>query len=137
MSTTCELYYTLWEAALKVAETALTTIVSPSYEPPGRDSTTLPKRCDVTPEVLLRKLSYLRQLLADLAPYENVTLERGAADHYKLERIFELLVVATTDVIVHLYERVDYAILHDGIRPALHDFSQVVALFEGQIGDES
>lgn len=136
----------------------------------------------MAPDVLLRKLSYLRQLLADLAPYENATLDQVLTDHYKLERIFELLVVATTDilnhklaerglipdsyrdsyklaarqgllpadlaerlqdaasmrnVIVHLYERVDYAILHDSIAPALRDFREVVALFEGQVEDES
>ena len=136
----------------------------------------------MTPEVLLRKLSYLRQLLADLAPYERASLAQILADHYKLERIFELLVVATTDivnhklaerglipvsyrdsykvaaeqnllpselaerlqdaasmrnVIVHLYERVDYTILRDSIGPALRDFSQVVALFEAQLDADS
>jgi uncharacterized protein YutE (UPF0331/DUF86 family) len=136
----------------------------------------------MAPDVLLRKLSYLRQLLADLAPYENAGLDQVLADHYKLERIFELLVVATTDilnhqlaerglipdsyrdsyklaaghgllppdlaerlqdaasmrnVIVHLYERVDYAILRASIGPALRDFSEVVALFAAQLEDES
>jgi uncharacterized protein YutE (UPF0331/DUF86 family) len=136
----------------------------------------------MAPEVLLRKLSYLRQLLADLAPYEKASLEQILADHYKLERIFELLVVATTDilnhklaedglvpdsyrdsyklaaeqdllpselairlqdaasmrnVIVHLYEQVDYTILRDSIGPALRDFSQVVALFDAQLDGES
>ena len=76
------------------------------------------------------------------------------ADHYKLERIFELLVVVTTDilnhhlaerlqdaagmrnVIVHLYERVNYAILRDSIKPAPRDFSRAVALFKSQIEDK-
>jgi uncharacterized protein YutE (UPF0331/DUF86 family) len=136
----------------------------------------------MAPNVLLRKLTYLRQLLADLAPYENATLDQVLADHYKLERIFELLVVTATDIlnhklsghdltpdtyrdsyklaakqgllpldlaerlqdaasmrnlIVHLYERVDHAILRDSIAPALRDFSQFVALFEGQTDDEN
>ncbi len=56
----------------------------------------------MAPDVLLRKLSYLRQLLADLAPYENATLDEVLADHYKLERILEMLVVATTDILNHL-----------------------------------
>jgi uncharacterized protein YutE (UPF0331/DUF86 family) len=135
----------------------------------------------MAPNVLLRKLTYLRQLLADLAPYENTTLDQVLADHYKLERIFELLVVTATDIlnhklaerdltpdtyrdsyklaaeqgllpldlterlqdaasmrnlIVHLYERVDHTILRDSIAPALRDFSQFVALFEGQTDDE-
>ena len=142
----------------------------------------------MAPNVLLRKLTYLRQLLADLAPYENTTLDQVLADHYKLERIFELLVVTATDILnhklaerdltpdtyrdsyklaaeqgllpldlaerlqdaasmrnllvhfyerVHLSERVDYTILRDSIAPALRDFSQFVALFEGQTNDEN
>ncbi len=33
----------------------------------------------MAPEVLLRKLSYLRRLLADLAPYENASLNQVVA----------------------------------------------------------
>ena len=136
----------------------------------------------MAPDVLLRKLTYLRQLLADLTLYQNATLAQVLADHYKLERIFESLVVAAADIlnhklaergltpgtyreayklaaeqgllpldlaerlqdaasmrnlIVHLYERVDYTILRDSIAPALRDFSQFVALFEGQANDEN
>jgi uncharacterized protein YutE (UPF0331/DUF86 family) len=135
----------------------------------------------VAPDVLLRKLAYLRQLLADLALYENADLDQVLADHYKLERIFELLVVTATDIlnhklaeraltpdsyrdayklaaergllpvdlakrlqdaasmrnlIVHLYERIDYTILRDSIAPALRDFRQFVALFEEQTDGE-
>jgi uncharacterized protein YutE (UPF0331/DUF86 family) len=129
----------------------------------------------VTPEVLLRKLDYLRQLLADLAPYEGATLAEVRAEHYKLERLFELLVMTASDilfhqlaeqgmtpdsyrgafelaatedllppdlasrlqeaagmrnVIVHLYQEIDYTVLCDSISPALRDFGQFVALFE-------
>jgi uncharacterized protein YutE (UPF0331/DUF86 family) len=136
----------------------------------------------VAPEVLLRKLTYLRKLLADLAPYEHTTLEKVRAEHYKLERIFELLVVAATDIlnhklaeqgltantyreayqlaaqqgllpddlairlqdaasmrnlIVHLYEEIDYTILRNSIGPALRDFKEFVSLFEAQADDES
>jgi uncharacterized protein YutE (UPF0331/DUF86 family) len=132
----------------------------------------------VAPEILLRKLAYLRQLLADLNPYENASLEEVITHHYKLERIFELLVVTATDIvnhqlaernfiansyrdtyqlaadqallpidlaerlkdaasmrnlIVHLYERIDYQILRDSIAPALRDFGQFIALMEKQI----
>jgi uncharacterized protein YutE (UPF0331/DUF86 family) len=134
----------------------------------------------LTPEVLLRKLAYLRQLLTDLAPFEGVTLKEVEVEHYKLERLFELLVMATTDilfhelaelgltpdsyrnafklaaaqgllpadlagrlqqaagmrnVIVHLYQEIDYAILRDSISPALRDFRQFVALFEARLDD--
>ena len=39
--------------------------------------------------------------LSDLAPYQEATLKHVLADHYKLERMFELLVVVTTDVLNH------------------------------------
>ena len=135
----------------------------------------------MAPEVLLRKLTYLRQLLADLSPYENASLAKVRAEHYKLERIFEMLVVVTTDIvnhqlaergiiantfretfqlaaqenlipddlseklqdaasmrnlIVHLYERIDYSILRDSISPTLQDFQQVTTLLEQQLSDD-
>jgi len=131
----------------------------------------------MAPDVLLRKLLYLRQLLTDLAPYANATLADVEAEHYKLERLFELLVATATDilfhklaamgvspdsyreafhlagahgllpvnlaermqkaagmrnVLVHLYEEIDYQILHDSIQPALQDFSQ----FAGILGQD-
>ena len=125
-------------------------------------------------DVLIRKLNYLRQLLADLAPYEGATLAQVESEHYKLERLFELLVITATDllqhllaeqqlvpdsyratftmaaeqglipndlaerlqqaagmrnIIVHLYEEIDYAILRDSIALALQDFTQFVTIF--------
>jgi uncharacterized protein YutE (UPF0331/DUF86 family) len=135
----------------------------------------------VAPEVFLRKLTYLRQLLADLAPFEGVTLAEVQAEHYKLERIFELLVMAASDILhhllaeqgitaasyrdtfrlaaeqgliptdlatrlqdaasmrnilVHLYEQINYTILRDSISPALRDFEQFVVLFEIGLDDK-
>jgi hypothetical protein len=55
----------------------------------------------VTPEVLLRKLTYLRQLLADLALFEGATVDEVQADHYTVERLFELLVVTASDILFH------------------------------------
>ncbi len=146
--------------------------------PPGNACISLLKGFDMAPDVLLRKLTYLRQVLGDLAPYQNASLDEVILDHYKIERIFELLVVAATDIlnhllgerdlvadtyrdtyklaadqdllpadlaerlqnaasmrnlIVHLYERIDYKILRNSIEPALRDFEQFVALFEAQI----
>ena len=40
------------------------------------------------------------------------------------------------NVIVHLYEQINYTILRDSIAPALEDFRQFVALFEAELGDE-
>ncbi len=56
----------------------------------------------MAPDVLLRKLSYLQQLLFDLTPYENASLNEVLAEHYKLERIFELLVVTAADILNHM-----------------------------------
>ena len=135
----------------------------------------------MAPEVFLRKLTYLRQILADLAPFQGAILAQVEAEHYKLERIFELLVMAASDilhhllaergltpstyrdtfklaaeqglipadlaarlqdaasmrnVIVHLYEQINYTILRDSISPALRDFGQFVALFETELDNE-
>ncbi|MFQ5421784.1 MAG: DUF86 domain-containing protein, partial [Anaerolineae bacterium] len=118
-------------------------------------------------DVLLRKLAYLRQLLNDLAPYQTVSLTEVISEHYKIERLLELLVATATDILfhlltekdkspdsyrdafklasdedilspilsqqlqqaagmrnilVHLYEDIDYAILRDSIAPAWRDF---------------
>lgn len=128
----------------------------------------------MAPDVLLRKLMYMRQLLKDLAPYKDATLEVVEAEHYKLERLLELLVMSATDILnhllgergktavsykdtfrlatqegllpqelserlqdaagmrnilVHLYEEIDYEILHQSIPGALEDFAQFVAIF--------
>jgi uncharacterized protein YutE (UPF0331/DUF86 family) len=134
----------------------------------------------VTPEVLLRKLTYLRQLLSDLASFEDATLAEVEAEHYKVERLFELLVMTASDilfhelaeesltpnsyrdafklaserrllppdladrlqeaagmrnVIVHLYQEIDYRILHASIALALRDFGQFVAVLEARLDD--
>ncbi len=128
----------------------------------------------MAPDVLLRKLTYLRQLLNDLSPYKEASLVEVEAEHYKLERLLELLVMAASDilhhllaergktavsyksafqlaakegmiphdlserlqdaasmrnVLVHLYEEIDYEILHQSIPSALEDFAQFVAIF--------
>ena len=56
----------------------------------------------MAPDVQLRKLLYIQQLLADLEPYREATLAEVKADHYQVERILELLVVAATDLLNHL-----------------------------------
>jgi len=134
----------------------------------------------VSREVLLRKLTYLRQLLVDLAPYRTASLSQATAEHYKLERLLELLVTTATDllfhllteqgkspdsyrsafkmaadegilsldlsqrlqkaagmrnILVHMYEDIDYAILRDSIEPAWKDFSQFVAQLETRLDD--
>lgn len=128
----------------------------------------------MAPDVLLRKLTYLRKLLEDLDPYKDASFAQVEAEHYKLERLLELMVMAATDilnhllaergqtavsyksafqlaakegmipadlsdrlqraasmrnVLVHLYEEIDYEILHQSIPTALEDFAQFVSIF--------
>lgn len=128
----------------------------------------------MAPDVLLRKLTYLRKLLEDLSPYKDASFAQVEAEHYKLERLLELMVMAATDilnhllaergktavsyksafqlaakegmipaqlsdrlqnaasmrnVLVHMYEDIDYEILHQSIPTALEDFAQFVAIF--------
>lgn len=56
----------------------------------------------MAPDVLLRKLTYLRKLLEDLSPYKNASFAQVEAEHYKLERLLELMVMAATDILNHL-----------------------------------
>ncbi len=53
-------------------------------------------------DVLLRKLAYLRQLLRDLAPFEQMSRAGIEAHHYTIERILELLVGAAADLLFHI-----------------------------------
>ena len=128
----------------------------------------------MAPDVRARKLAYLRQLIDDLAPYAGASQTQIEADHYKVERLFELLVMAASDllfhllaergevpdsyraafkraaeedlipaalaerlqdaasmrnVLVHMYEEIDYEILRASIEPAVRDFSEFTAIF--------
>lgn len=131
-------------------------------------------------EVFLRKLIYLRRLITDLAPYQEAPQQVIQSEHYKIERIFELLVVVASDIlfhllaeeditattyrsafeeafaqgwlpealakrlqqaagmrniIVHMYEAIDYSILHSAIEPAVQDFSEFLAIFEARLDE--
>lgn len=70
----------------------------------------------MTPDVKMRKLNYLRQLLVDLAPYRDASLATVRAEHYKLERIMELLVKASGDLLLHLLA--ERSVEADGYREA-------------------
>ncbi len=125
-----------------------------------------------------RKLADLQRLLTDLEPYREATLIEVEAAHYKIERLFETLVVTAAQVLihalakievipisyenvfeesgkvglltqdlaqrlghaagmgnilVHLYEQIDYEILHQSIQPALQDFAEFVAIFASDL----
>ncbi|HXT22193.1 MAG TPA: DUF86 domain-containing protein [Thermoanaerobaculia bacterium] len=132
----------------------------------------------MAPEVVTRKLSYLRRLLGELQSFSGASLEDVLARNRELERIFELLVTAGADllqhllserditassyrevyaragevglipatlsarlekaaqmrnVIVHLYEDIDYERLRGAIDPALSDFATIIAALEAQL----
>lgn len=134
----------------------------------------------MVPDVLLRKLTYMRRLLHDLAPFKGASLAEVEAEHYKIERLFELLVMAASDILhhllaeqgqiptsykeafqlaaqlgllpeslaerlqdaasmrnilVHLYDEIDYTILHQSIPTALENFAQFVAILTAYKND--
>jgi uncharacterized protein YutE (UPF0331/DUF86 family) len=60
------------------------------------------RRCDVARDVMVRKLQFLRLLLDDLRPYRGAAIEQVQAEHYKLERLLELLATAASDLVFHL-----------------------------------
>ncbi len=55
----------------------------------------------MSPEVLARKLEKLRIYLVDLHAFRGVPFEEVEEDHYALERIFQLLVEVSTDILAH------------------------------------
>jgi uncharacterized protein YutE (UPF0331/DUF86 family) len=55
----------------------------------------------LSPEVLARKLGKLRDFLGDLRPFADVSLVEGERDHYVIERILQLLVEVSTDLLAH------------------------------------
>lgn len=52
----------------------------------------------MSPEVLARKLSSMNRYLQDLSPYGSIDFTDFMADHYKIERLIELLVMAAADI---------------------------------------
>jgi uncharacterized protein YutE (UPF0331/DUF86 family) len=155
-------------------------IASPAAEQPANTYTGLLRVYGMAPEVLLRKLSTIRQLLHDLEPYRQASFDAVVAEHYKLERLLELLVMVASDVLnhllgeqgitpnsyratfrlagrhgllpealatrlqeaasmrnvlVHLYEDIDYHILHRSIPLALQDFAAFIVALETHLGE--
>ncbi|MHC1743893.1 MAG: DUF86 domain-containing protein, partial [Syntrophobacteraceae bacterium] len=58
----------------------------------------------MSPEVVSRKLSRMSQYVAELQPYRACPYERFLDDHYKIERLIELLVMAASDIVLHLLD---------------------------------
>jgi uncharacterized protein YutE (UPF0331/DUF86 family) len=55
----------------------------------------------LSPDVLARKLAKLRVFLSDLRPYEGASIPAVEADHYRVERLLQLLVEVATDILAH------------------------------------
>lgn len=58
----------------------------------------------MSPEVVARKLAKISQYLTELAPYRNCPYQAFWAEHYKIERIVELFVMAASDLVIHLLD---------------------------------
>lgn len=58
----------------------------------------------MSPEVVARKLARMSQYVGELLPYRQCSYEAFWADHYKVERLIELLVMAASDIVIHLLD---------------------------------
>ena len=56
-------------------------------------------------EVIHRKKELLVKYLGDLKKYENCTFDEFMKDHYTIERLIELLVAVSSDIIFHLLSK--------------------------------
>jgi uncharacterized protein YutE (UPF0331/DUF86 family) len=56
----------------------------------------------MSPEVIARKLALMSRYVQDSIPYKDVSFEDFMSDHYKIERLLELLVMTAADIAFHL-----------------------------------
>lgn len=134
----------------------------------------------MSPDVLARKLRRLSIYLDGLTMHNGRTAEDISADPYAVERLLELLVQVSVDILshllaesgvspasyretfelagehgllpteltgrlaraaglrnilVHLYEEIDYDIVAASIRPALEDFGELIRQLELRLRD--
>lgn len=83
----------------------------------------------MSPEVLARKLAKLRVFLSDLRPYEGASLPTVEEDHYRVERLLQLLVEVATDILAHELARL-------GVVPASYRDAVRKAVEEGILSEE-
>jgi uncharacterized protein YutE (UPF0331/DUF86 family) len=83
----------------------------------------------LSPEVLARKLAKLRVFLSDLRPYEGASLNTVEEDHYRVERLLQLLVEVATDILAHELARL-------GVVPASYRDAVRKAVEEGLLSEE-
>ena len=83
----------------------------------------------MSPEVLARKLAKLRVFLSDLLPYEGASLPAVEEDHYRVERLLQLLVEVATDILAHELARL-------GVVPTSYRDAVRKAVEEGILSEE-
>ena len=77
----------------------------------------------MSPEVLARKLTKLRIFLSDLRPYQGASLSTVKEDHYRVERLLQLLVEVATDILAHELARLGVVPVSypDAVRKAVEE----------------
>ncbi len=58
----------------------------------------------MSPEVVARKLGRMSQYMAEFLPYRQSPYEAFWADHHKVERLIELLVMSASDIAIQLLD---------------------------------
>jgi uncharacterized protein YutE (UPF0331/DUF86 family) len=58
---------------------------------------------DLRPEILERKLAFLRQYLTDLEDYARLDTDGRRREHYAIERLLQLLCESAVDPVLVLY----------------------------------
>lgn len=59
----------------------------------------------MSPEVVHRKLSSMLKYMDDLLPYKEASYDEFLSNHYKMERLIELLVMTASDIAFHLLSK--------------------------------
>lgn len=55
----------------------------------------------MSPDILARKLAALLRYMEELSPYEKVDFKEFMHDHYKIERLIELIMMIACDMVFH------------------------------------
>lgn len=61
----------------------------------------------MSPEIIKRKLSLIAKYIDDLKKYENCSFEEFMQNHYEIERLIELLIEVSIDIIFHIIAEKD------------------------------
>ncbi len=56
----------------------------------------------MSPDVVKKKLIAITSYLEDLRRHESISFDEFMKRHYEIERIFELLIMTASDVVLHL-----------------------------------